>query len=472
MNARNHEAPLLRARRQFLGRAGSAALLGLGASMITHEARAQSSDYRALVCVFLYGGNDGINMVPPSAAAAHARYASVRGPLAIERSQLLDLDGQIGLHPSMAPLQQAWAQGDLAVVCNVGPLARPTTLADYLAWRERNDNAFVPDSLYSHSDQQNLWENGHSDALVRSGWGGRLMEALSASPSIAIGKNTRFGVGVRAPELSLPDAGSRFGLEGIDPNSPFAMARLDALRAIVAHPSANRLHQAFAATQAGAFEASARLGAILQQAPQDGAADAANPEISDAFGHLAGAYGGPLSRQLYQVAKLVKQRSVVGGNRHVFFVALGGFDHHAAQLQSHAGLLSELATALSGFRIALARIGAADDVTAFTASDFGRTFKPNGSAGTDHAWGNQHLVLGGSVQGGRSYGVYPSLELGGPDDAGANRWEHQGRWIPAVSVDQYAATLIDWFSPQLGAGGLASVLPNLSRFPVRNLGFV
>ncbi|MEZ5739338.1 MAG: DUF1501 domain-containing protein [Burkholderiaceae bacterium] len=472
----NESSPISRAaRRRFLRRAGTlagqATLLGFGATMAGAPVLAQSGDYRALVCVFLYGGNDGLNMVPPTDPDAHARYAAVRGPLALARQDIVPLDGTIGLHPAMTELGGAWADNRLAVICNAGPLSRPTTLADFLAWRDRHDNAFVPDSLFSHADQQILWENGHADALVRSGWGGRLLEALgTGQPTFTFGGNSRFGTGDRQQELGLPGPGSRLGLDGFD-QSEWATARMGALQALVGQGSTNRLQQAFSASQRTAFDTSSRLGGILEQAPDGASADAANPELSAAFNHLAGASGGHLSRQLYQVAKMIKQRAVVGGNRHVFFVSLGGFDNHADQAGDHAALMGELSTALAAFQRAMDAVGSSNQVTLFTESDFGRTFKPNSSNGTDHAWGNQQLVLGGAVNGGARYGSYPSLMLGGPDDAGENEWEHQGRWIPSVSVDQYAATLAAWFAPELG-GNLAAVLPNLSRFSVRNLGFV
>ncbi len=452
-----------------LGIAGVAGLAA-GASLTGTAAQAATGDYRALVCVFLYGGNDGHNMLPPVAASAYGRYAQVRGALAIPAASIVALDADIGLHPAMAPMADIWQEGRLAVVNNVGPLSRPTTREDYFAWKESSDNSLVPDSLFSHEDQQYLWENATSDAMVRTGWGGRLMEAVSSgAPVYSFGGNSRFGTGTRINEMVLPHPGTSLGLQGFYPDR-FSDARMNALMALVAAGSENRLHAALTDSQQRAFEASSRLGPMLEQGPKNGA-DPANPEIASAFGNLSGEMANPLARQLYQVAKMIKNRAIAGSSRQVFVVQLGGFDHHANQLSQHAGLLANLGSSLAAFDRALTAMGMNESVTTFTQSDFGRTLKPNKSAGTDHAWGNMQLVMGGSVRGGRQYGVYPSLELGGPDDAGRQSWEHQGRWIPGISVDQYAATLVQWFAPQSGAT-LARILPNLSRFPIADLGFM
>ncbi len=450
--------------------AGIPVSLGLGSNLIATPAQAQSGEYRALVCVYLYGGNDGLNMVPPAAAGLHQDYAAVRGALAIPRAQVVPLVDDYGLHPSMTPLKDVFDNGRLAVINNVGPLSRPVTQAQYFDWQNDNNNQLVPDSLFSHKDQQILWANGASDALLRTGWGGRLMDAVApGTPVYSFAGNSRFGAASLINDLVLPGPGEQLGLYGFNDNSR-DQARLAALQALVGGTHPNLLQNALANSQLSAFETSARLGALLSQAPENGSPDPNNPVLSASFGHLAGARGNPLSRQLYQVAKMIKNRSVVGGNRHIYFVALGGFDHHANQLDSHAGLLAMLGQALSDFDGAMQALGTGNQVTLFTESDFGRTFKPNSSAGTDHAWGNTHLVMGGSVNGGRTWGDAPELLLGGPNDAGQHAWEHHGRWIPGFSVDQYAATLMDWFSQ--GGVDARNVLPNLSQFPSRNLGFM
>ena len=222
---------------------------------------------------------------------------------------------------------------------------------------------------------------------------------------------------------------------------------------------------------------SARLGALVKTAPGD---PGANASIDAAFASIttAGKINTGLGNQLYQLAKLIAGNATVQGNRQIFFASMGGFDTHGNQLVTgsptegdHARLLKELGDALAAFYAALKAIGLDTAVTSFTQSDFGRTFAPNNSTGTDHAWGNQHLVLGGAVKGGKTYGTYPELVLGGADDVGQDSWELQGRWIPTTAVDQYAATLLGWF----GATDtqLDTVLPNLKNFgTARKLAFL
>lgn len=433
------------------------------------EAHAQS-DYRALVCVYLAGGNDGLNMTPPAERAAHDRYAAVRQHVAIGRDQLISLDGRNGLHPAMRTLKPAWDQGRMALVHNVGPLARPLTLAQYQAWRNDSDASRMPQKLFSHSDQRLLWENAGSESIaLKGGWGGRLMEALGAGQVLSFGGNSRFGSGIIQGDLALPGPGTELKIEGYFDNEPNAPRRA-ALTKVLASGASHDLVRHYGAFQTAAISRSATLGPLLAQGPSNGGADPANPDLSQAFGHLSGAMGHSLAQQLYQVAKLIKHRGSVGGTRHLYFVLLGGFDNHQAQPYLHSVLLEQVATACSAFDQAMEALGLGRQVTLFTESEFGRTFKPNAGQGTDHGWGNSQFVLGGAVRGGTAFGAYPSLVLGGDDDAAVNAWEQQGRWIPTVSVTQYASTLIDWFSPGLGK---ASVLPLLSAFGnATNLGFM
>lgn len=458
-------------RRRLLRSIGAAAI-GHGASAyFSGAAHAQASSFRALVCVFLYGGNDGINTLPPVDTEGYNLYSGVRKSLALARADIVQLNATHGLHPALAPLKAIWDTGKLASVFNVGPLSRPLTQADYVAWRNLNDLSRVPASLFSHSDQQVLWENATPDTLVRTGWGGRLLDAAGGAQSvISIAGNARFGEGSLRKALVLPTPGSDFGLSGVG-TSRYDSARRVALESLMAANRPSALHQGYAGAQRDALAISASLGAILKQAPSNGAADAVNPEISAAFGNLAGVHDNGLSKQLYQVAKLLKNRGSLGGARQVYFVSLGGFDTHANQMTQHAKLMTQLGVAMAGFYRATQDLGIDNQVTLFTESDFGRTFKPNGAGGTDHAWGNEHFVMGGAVVGGRSYGTYPSLILGGPDDAAKDVWERQGRWIPSISVDQYAATLGSWLAPDLAAS-MTSIFPSLAQFSERNLGFL
>lgn len=471
--------PASAARRRWLQRSalGVAGAFGAGSLANLMAVRpAHAADYKALVCIFLYGGNDGMNMVVPTDATRHAQYAAVRKSLALPRGNLVALSGSdYGLHPSMSALQSVWSAGKLAPVFNVGPLYRPLTKTEY---RSLPANAVdLPDSLFSHSDQQVLWETGGTDAHGRTGWGGRASETLAtANPVISLGGNGRFGVARLQGPLVLPGAGSTFGAQGLQPGdlnwSPNA-ARKKALDALYAPSAVDALQSTLATAQAQqhrtAFEMSTRLASVVQAKPGSGAYAA----IDRAFANLIvnGALTSGLANQLYQTAKLIAANGTVQGDRQIFFAQLGGFDTHGDQAGQHAGLLGQLATAMAAFQSALDNLGMGAQVTTFTQSDFGRTFAPNNSAGTDHAWGNHHLVMGGAVKGRATYGRYPELVLGGADDVGQHEWERHGRWIPTHSVDQYAATLLRWFGAS--DGQLNTVLPNLVNFGSnRSMSFV
>lgn len=445
---------------------------------------AYAADYKALVCVFLFGGNDGMNMVIPIDVARNGQYTSVRAGLAIPRASLLDLPGvQFGLHPSMAGLMDAARAGQLAPVFNVGPLASPLTKAQYRAGPTVGAGGPVPDNLFSHSHQQMLWETAAADAQQPAGWGARASDALAtANPVIAIGSSPRFGLSTSRVPLTLQNPGDVFGAYNLPSasgtgGSAAYRARRAALDTMLSSTESHALTNAHMKVMSGAFGMSDRIGPLVQAKPGEPGAVAA---IDAAFAPLTsgGNLTTGLAKQLYQVAKLISANATVGGNRQIFFTSLGGFDTHAGQVTSgapttghHADLLKVLADSLGAFWKAMDTTGLGNYVTTFTQSDFGRTFLPNSSLGTDHAWGNNHLVMGGAVRGGSTYGAYPDLTLGGVNDVGVDSWERQGRWIPTTSVDQYASTLLAWFGAS--DGQLNQVLPNLNNYAsARNLGFV
>ncbi len=472
-------------RREWLLRsglaAGSALATGALGNLLLPGRRAHAADYKALVCVFLYGGNDGMNTVVPTDAARHAQYLAVRKNVAIPQAGLLPLAGSnYGLHPALSALQPAWTSRRLAPVFNVGPLNAPLTKAAFLA--APANSTLIPDSLFSHSDQQVLWESGTSSSVTRTGWGGRAAEALATTnPVISVGGNGRFGLSSAAVPLVLPAPGERFGVWELNDETwrlQYAptIARAAALRTLYRQAMPTDLGEAYNRMQRDAIDVSTRLAGIIKQQPGDSGADAA---INAAFAPLisGGKVTTGIGRQLYQIAKLVAGRAVVQGDRQIFFAQQGGFDTHGDQVAtnptqgSHAALLKQVGDALAAFDNAMTGLGLGNAVTLFTQSDFGRTFRPNNSYGTDHAWGNHHLVLGGAVKGGLTYGTYPELVPGGADDVGVAAWEQQGRWIPTTSVDQYAATLLAWFGAT--DGQLDTILPNLRNFgTARRLGFV
>jgi uncharacterized protein (DUF1501 family) len=446
-------------RRSFLQHAGalagSAALSQLGV-FAAHAAGA--NDYKALVCIYLYGGNDANNMIVPIDASGYANYARTRGYLALPQSQLLPLTmtggaPEFGLHPALPGLHSLWGAGNLAVVANVGTLVQPLTKVQYLSTA-----TIKPQSLFSHIDQQHQWQSSISDtSSSNSGWGGRLADQLAdmnvnsrVPPMISTGGNNLFVTGASSQALVIPTSGS-FGLNDFSNNSADA-ARRSALEQLLNVDQNTNLTQAAQAVMSGALTSSAILNPILS---------ATDATLAARFaGHMSN-----FSQQLLAIAKVIEARSTLGASRQVFLATLGSFDTHTDQLSQHQALLSELDAGLSAFYGAMSDIGAANSVTSFTLSEFSRNFQPNTGGGTDHAWGTHPLVVGGAVKGGRIFGSMPTLQLSGPDDAGT-----LGSWIPTLAVDQFAATLATWFGAD--AKTLASVLPNLAAFSPTTLGFI
>jgi uncharacterized protein (DUF1501 family) len=297
-----------------------------------------------------------------------------------------------------------------------------------------------------------------STGLSATGWGGRIADKLAAQNGAAkfpvvtsLNGTVLFGTGTSTSALSIPVSGS-FALAGYG-NNPVSNARLAALKQFLATPSSNQYVDAANAIGAQALALSATMAPILSSTTSS---------VAPIFAPLA---GNPTAQALYQVAKTIEARAATGAARQIFFVALGNFDTHANQAPVQSSLLAQLSPALKAFYDATVALGVANRVTTFTVSDFGRTFQPASGAGTDHAWGNHQIVIGDAVKGGDFFGKYPTLALGGPDDA-----EQRGRWIPTTSVEQYGGTLARWFG--LSSSDIASVFPNLSRFPSSDVGFM
>ena len=442
------------------------------------NAFAQSTEYRALVCIFLFGGNDAGNMVIPYDDYATA-YSNIRQPsgIAVPQTSLApitpaSIGSRFALHPSMTGLTDLWNAGKLGVVCNVGPLVEPTNRNAYI-----NGGVRLPLNLFSHSDQQNQWQTSVSNGSSASGWGGRIADKtadlnITTFPPITSTAGTPiFTSGNVERPLAIASAPTRLDaalrLDGF-PASPQTDARYQQMNAIL------QLDQHLTLVRGASRVVSEGVGvelALRSAGDPIIAPFPLNPRTS-------------LGNQLEQVAKLISLRDTFGMNRQIFFCSLGGFDNHNGQVTggapatgTHANLLAQLSGAMKAFYDATVTLGVSTHVTTFTLSDFARTYVPNGTLGTDHAWGAHQFVMGGAVRGGDFYGVrtsngtvFPTLAPNGPDDTdqGGNA---RGRWIPTAAVDQYGATLASWLG--VGNADLPAVFPNINNFaPLTNLGFM
>ena len=451
-------------RRHFLRNAGAlcgAAALGQLGLFAVRGAAASALDYKAIVCVYLNGGNDSNNMIVPIDAAGYAGYAKSRAALALPRASLLPLAEaggvlRFGMHSALPGMHSLWHAGRLGVVANVGTLLRPLTQAQYL-----HTGTPRPDCLFSHIDQQRQWESAHFNStggLSSSGWGGRLTDQLAAlnvnaavPPMISTAGTNLFVTAAAAGALVIPTSG-QFGLIAMS-GTREDEARRSAMSQLLAVDRGTNLIAAAQNVMDSALTCSAVLNPILTSA--DGV-------VVARFASLA---ANSFARQLLAIAKVIEANSSLGARRQVFLVEMSSFDTHSDQISQQQALFEQLDAGLSAFHAAVGDIGMSDSVTSFTLSDFGRTYAANSSAGSDHGWGSHQLVVGGAVKGGKIYGTMPTLELAGPDDT-----DTKGRWIPTTSVDQYAAPLATWFG--VNARQLAEVLPNLASFPSTPIGYI
>jgi uncharacterized protein (DUF1501 family) len=463
-------------RRAFLKRLsavsamGAAAPLALNLAAVGEAAAFESTDYKALVCLFMYGGNDHANTVVPYDSNNYNLYSTIRGGgpgqtaggIAFGRDQLtpnaltplvsqtLTDNLQYALAPRLTALKPLWNAGKLAIQLNVGPLIVPLTLAQY-----NSDDRVrypLPPRLFSHNDQQSVWQAlGAEGASV--GWAGRLGDLALASnngsafTSISAGGNAVLMTGNDVLQYQVNKDGptpvyalsNEFGYSGAMKGST--------LRGLITRPSNNLMEKEFAIVTKRAIDLQAQvangIGGVTLNSPFNGA--------------------NALAGQMKIVARLIGARNTFGVKRQVFFVQLGGFDQHDKLITDHALRLGVVNEALSQFQTALAELGVENKVTTFTASDFGRTLSSNGD-GSDHGWGGHHFVMGGAVQGGRYYGTAPKISITSDDQVG------QGRLLPSSSVDQYAATLARWFG--VSPTEMPAIFPNLANFATSNLGFL
>jgi uncharacterized protein (DUF1501 family) len=413
-------------------------------------ASAQSSgatDYKALVCIFLYGGNDNANTVIPYDAQSYEAYRNARSAVARPRDVLLplqattDLGGrQLALPPELAPLQERFNSGRVAIVGNVGPLVQPLNRTQY-----ESRTVPVPPKLFSHNDQQSVWQASQPEG-AQYGWGGRLGDILAGSnrsstfTSISVAGNAVWSSGQSTLQYQVGPGGAT-PVNALASDALFgssAAPRL--LREMITRQQTNLLAGDHAALVGRALGANQELGVALGKAA---AIQTAYPEQND------------LAAQLKMVARMISIRDQLGAKRQVFFVSLGGFDHHAFLSNGHPPLLTQLVQAMAAFDQTMLELGVDKQVTTFTASDFGRALSTNGD-GSDHGWGAHHFVMGGAVAGKQIYGKFPIVALQTEEDAG------QGRLIPSTSVDQYAAAFGRWMG--LSDTQLSDVLPGLKNF--------
>ncbi|HMP74997.1 MAG TPA: DUF1501 domain-containing protein [Kiritimatiellia bacterium] len=444
-------------RRGFLGQAscaaiGSTALFNTLLNLrMAGTAAAQSigggNDYKALVCLFLAGGNDSFNMLVPRGVTEWTEYEGIRRDLALPRDSLLainplnDPGRLLGVHPNMPQVQGLFDNGRLAFVSNVGTLVERINKQQY-----ESGAVPVPLGLYSHADQIQQWQTSIPDRATAIGWGGRMGDLLASlnenqdiSINISIAGSNVWQAGNQTVEYAISPYGST-GLDGISSpwnNDPVRGAAIDSMLDL---EYKNLFEQTFVRKTRGAIDAHYQFSAAI----------AAGTPVTTVF--PANSW---LGDQLRMVARTIAARTQLGVRRQTFFVMAGGWDHHDEVINNQQVMLADVSAALGAFQAAMAELGVENDVTLFSASDFGRTLTSNG-AGSDHAWGGNQLVMGGAVRGQRIFGHYPNLYENNPLDTG------RGRLIPTTSVDEFFADLALWFG--VDKTNLPLVLPNIERF--------
>lgn len=446
-------------RRDFLRTSGAAAVFaatpGLAYSQVVGGA-GPFDDYRALVCVFMFGGNDSFNMLVPNTPAEYGAYATSRQNLAIAQIDLLPITPasspapDFGLHPSMGGIKGLFDSGNAAFVTNVGPLVEPTTKDQYF-----NGSVTLPPQLFSHNDQQDQWTSLRGNVSSKTGWAGRMADLIRtgvteqqmATNASLFGANLFQSADETVAYVMGADGPMQFQGFSLDPQNEFFYEQRLAFQRVVEASYDTVYERGFAEVQRRAINAADTVTAAIDSAPPIGAQFPASQ----------------LGTQLSTVARLIAVRDQLQMKRQVFFVAAGGFDTHDNQVADQPGLIGGISDAITAFHEATVELGVADSVTTFTQSDFGRTLTSNGD-GTDHAWGGNQLVVGGAVNGRELYGNYPLLAIDGPEDVAG------GRMIPSTSADQYAATLARWFG--IPDADLDVVAPNLVNFAERDLGFM
>ncbi len=452
-------------RREFLRRTGALSLAAsatpwaMSLAAMSEAAAQTATDYKALVCVFLYGGNDYANSVVAYDQATYNAYSAVRGGLALPRASLTNTllspttalaNGRsYALAPTLAPLLPIFNSGAMTVGLNVGTLVTPTTKSQYT-----NHSVPLPPKLFSHNDQQSYWQSIAPEG-ASSGWGGRMGDLLASGNGnstftcVSVTGNAVFLSGNQSSQYIMTASGP-VAVAGIKSPLFGSSACSTALQGLMTNPRTQLMESSFTSITRRAVAANDQLSTALSSA-----------NVPTTFPP-----GNSLASQLQMVAKMIAARNAVGAKRQVFFVSLGGFDFHSGLGGlggAHANLLGTLSSALAAFYKATQDMGVSKQVTTFTASDFGRTLNSNGD-GSDHGWGGMQFAIGDSVRGKSFFGTAPVLANNGPDDVG------EGRLLPSTSVEQFGGTLGKWFG--VSPTDLMSVMPNLKNFSTTDLGFM
>ncbi|MFO1412554.1 MAG: DUF1501 domain-containing protein [Burkholderiales bacterium] len=454
-------------RRKFLTSAGAltaSAMAGsLGTWGVESANAAVGSGYQAIVCVFLFGGNDSNNMIVPySDYAAYSAVRTTASQVGIPQANLIQFSAAgktYGFHPSMSPLASVYAAGKMAVLANAGTLVAP--IANKAAYQA--NPSLRPPNLFSHADQQDQWSGTLNNAPMRSGWGGRMSDLLVSAnagalipSSVSVAGSQVFASGVTTAPLVIPqNGGVTVSGQGTDATS---IARFNALTALLANATpGNAVVQGSAGIMSKALAANSTANPILT---------ATLPAIiQTAFTVNGTLLNTGIAQQLRQVARLIDRSAETGVKRQFFLVGMGGYDTHVGTVTNQTNLFNQLFPAMRAFYDYTAAAGISNSVVQITMSDFNRTFIGNANQGVDHAWGGHHLVIGGAVKGGEMYGTFPDLITNGTMDSGSN-----GAWIPGIAVDQIGATLGRWLG--MPGSDIAQVFPNLANFTAKDLQFV